>query len=773
MRACEMSEAKPLHRETAAQTDAAVSQMKALVRRREDLSTPFHQAFEHLGKSASGAELEVWARAGLSLANVNAGPATLIAYWSLTTLFAGQIEIQALADMAHAGAEICRYAGAGATRAVFNAGIALGPKLGGFDGAWWRGWLRLAREAPGCVEELAPRAAGIIAACGTEGFENFIAAGLRSTRERSKQRLAFFRLEDPSARVILDRLPGRPGFQQIRQRMRGFVTALWGITPPILAAQTGRDGRMIRRSTIAGGVVRIPEVFSGVPATDIEPLFGAAVAHAAAHLAHGKGRFPVGLLKPLQIVLIGLIEDARIEALAMRRFPGLRRLWAPFHVAEPSQAMVAPLLLARLARALFDAEYSDNNGFVAKGRQLFAGIEDLENPEHSRRIGGLLGNDLGQMRIQFDAKAYVPEPVYRDDNLGLWEFPQDRQPPPAEEDIHVEAVRTQASEGSQANERPGEAGDETVGRARPAAGSGEGLAVATYPEWDRAAQIERADWTTVREVPPPLGDADRIKIAIEREAALKKRIERLVRGAKAGRVQPLRRQPAGTDFDLDALIDAAISLRTGHLSDDRVFRANAPQSRDLAISVLIDISESTRDKVPAAGTSIAELEKLAVAVLASVMETAGDEFTLCAFASDGRHDVRFIRIKDFSESFGHQAMARLAGLQPGLSTRLGTGLRHAGAALARIKASRKIVLALTDGAPSDVDVTDPLDLIEDARRAALQLHAQAIDAFGIVLDPTGLGAGAAVFGRTNYLPIHRIEELPGRLSDLYFRLTRR
>jgi nitric oxide reductase NorD protein len=35
----------------------------------------------------------------------------------------------------------------------------------------------------------------------------------------------------------------------------------------------------------------------------------------------------------------------------------------------------------------------------------------------------LLGNDLGQMRIQFNAKTYVVEPVYRDDGsgpVGLW-----------------------------------------------------------------------------------------------------------------------------------------------------------------------------------------------------------------------------------------------------------------------------------------------------------------------------------------------------------------
>jgi len=38
------------------------------------------------------------------------------------------------------------------------------------------------------------------------------------------------------------------------------------------------------------------------------------------------------------------------------------------------------------------------------------------------RLGGLLGNDMGQMRVQFNFKTYVVEPAYRDDNQGLWDF---------------------------------------------------------------------------------------------------------------------------------------------------------------------------------------------------------------------------------------------------------------------------------------------------------------------------------------------------------------
>ena len=80
---------------------------------------------------------------------------------------------------------------------------------------------------------------------------------------------------------------------------------------------------------------------------------------------------------------------------------------------------------------------------------------------------------------------------------------------------------------------------------------------------------------------------------------------------------------------------------------------------------------------------------------------------------------------------------------------------------------------ISDGEPSDIDVSDPLYLVEDARRATLSLRACGIDVFGVTLDPAGSGSGAAIFGRGHNMPVRRLEDLPSRLADLYFRLARR
>src|SRR5260370_1024788 len=124
------------------------------------------------------------------------------------------------------------------------------------------------------------------------------------------------------------------------------------------------------------------------------------------------------------------------------------------------------------------------------------------------------------------------------------------------------------------------------------------------------------------------------------------RIRRLVRGVRVGRTIRLKRQLDGHDLDVDAMLDAGIALRMHHEPDPRIFRATTSKHRDLAVLLLLDISESTRDRL-ASGVSILVVERLAVAVLAEAMTGLGDPFGFLAFASNGRDDVEMTPVKRF------------------------------------------------------------------------------------------------------------------------------
>ena len=74
--------------------------------------------------------------------------------------------------------------------------------------------------------------------------------------------------------------------------------------------------------------MRIPETNSGFHGHQAVALFRAALTHVAAHMIYTREKMALGTLKPVQIAIASAIEDARVETLAMRDYPGLRAMAA-------------------------------------------------------------------------------------------------------------------------------------------------------------------------------------------------------------------------------------------------------------------------------------------------------------------------------------------------------------------------------------------------------------------------------------------------------------
>ena len=196
------------------------------------------------------------------------------------------------------------------------------------------------------------------------------------------------------------------------------------------------------------------------------------------------------------------------------------------------------------------------------------------------------------------------------------------------------------------------------------------------------------------------------------------------------------------------------------------------RERDLAALLLLDLSQSTNEQVRSGGTTVLELTREAAALLADAMAKLGDPFAIHGFSSNGRHEVNYRRFKDFGEAHGPASRARLAGMRGELSTRMGAAMRHAGALLARRPEKKRLLLVLTDGAPSDVDVRDPQYLRADARKAVEELARSGVATFCISLDPGADDYVARIFGANRYAVVDRVERLPERLPSLYLGLVR-
>lgn len=523
--------------------------------------------------------------------------------------------------------------------------------------------------------------------------------------------------------------------QPAARHLPPYVRALWNVTPHF-ARLTPTDSQGVASSTAADEARRQRPVLitqsAVVPAPTLylpthwqqALLLRAAVAHACAHLAYGDAPQARGKLKPIQLALVGVLEDARVEARAMAELPGLRALWLPWHQADAHSGNTFEALLQRVQRSLLDPQYTDPHPWVRKVCTVFHAAPST--PEGIRQAASTLGNDVGQMRMPFNARLYVVEPAYRDDNTHLWG--PDPQDPPATTPLSAPS-----------NPQQGQSqGDSSSPAAQPLEQQAEPVAArptAVYGEWDRLIRRMRPKWCHVYEEDAPNGTPQAqqaLSLALVRHAALLARLKRALHmGLPLTQSHVVAGRAAeGERFHLNALVHAATDQRLRRSPDPHIYLHPLRAPQPMSVLVLLDASVSTLRRASHSNSmesnaTLLEVLRESALLTAAALEHAGHLCAVQAFASNTRQQVRVQRIKGFADrADSAHTLARLAGVQGEWSTRLGAALRHACSQLRGH--SRPHVLLLTDGQPHDVDVHDsrylPADLqhaVQEARRGGI------------------------------------------------------
>lgn len=284
----------------------------------------------------------------------------------------------------------------------------------------------------------------------------------------------------------------------------------------------------------------------------------------------------------------------------------------------------------------------------------------------------------------------------------------------------------------------------------------------TWPEWDARAGAYLPDHVRVLESaaeraaePPARGDAEARRI---------RRVRRQLEALRPARLS-LPGQADGEDLDLDAAVRSAADLRAGGEGSDRVWRATRPAGRDLAVSILLDISRSTESAVT--GRMVLDIEREALTALAWGIEAAGDRSAVHAFSSLRRDRVFVTRVKGFEERMGPTVEARLAALRPGFYTRLGAAVRHVGAGLSAQGARRRLLLVITDGKPNDLDHYEGRHGVEDSRMAVREQRRAGNAVFGVAVDASARVALPRIFGRGGFALVPGPERLIAALPRIY------
>ncbi|MBK9955927.1 MAG: VWA domain-containing protein [Rhodocyclaceae bacterium] len=604
--------------------------------------------------------------------------------------------------------------------------------------------------SPG-LPELFKQAPHLLDRLSLQGLRNWVDYGIGNHGNHPERQAEYFRLASPDSRAVMQRERRGTLFHDVERQLDLYLRALWNDHATLVPYATAFDELRQPVPYFDRWGMRLPDVFDDAhgPLGTVSGIdrYRAVLAHMAGHRRWSAPQIADNL-SPFQRMAVESFEDARIDVLLMREYPGLGHIFLALHpkpVEAACDAQTTSCLrhrLAMLSRACLDAAhgYRDAvlNEFVAscharldQGTVAMAELA-LAYVARTRRPSDQFA------RVHFDDTVVD----YRDDNRQLWRF-------------------IEAGDEEEAFDEPRQ-----LDRSDP-----QGLPPRHYPEWDYQSQRYRPDWVSVYEGLHPAGKPERIDQLMARHAPLAKRLERLLDLLKPQDKVRIRYQEEGAQLDLDIALRALIDFRCGATPDPRINMSHKTAGRDIAVLLLLDLSASLNEKAPSSDQTILELSREAVSLLAWAIDRVGDPFAIAGFHSDTRHQVRYQHIKGFAEDWGDAVKARLAAMAAGWSTRMGAAMRHAGHYLGARRADKKLMLILTDGRPSDVDSPDERQLVEDARQAARELDRRGIFAYCISLDPRADDYVADIFGKRHFV-IDRVDRLPGKLPELFVALTR-
>ena len=583
------------------------------------------------------------------------------------------------------------------------------------------------------------------------GLKNWVEYGIRNYRTHPERQKDYFALQSADSRAVLQRERHGTLFMDIERKLDLYLRGLWDDAEQLVPYSTAFDELRKPIPYYDKLGMRVPDVYDDAGAICGLDRYRATLAHMVGHRRWSEPQVADNW-SPFQRMAVECFEDCRIETLLIREYPGLRRLFLALHprpkedACDPETTSCLRHRMTMLSRALLDPDHgyvdADLDDFVARFHVV---MQQGESSTHE--IAALALTYVAKTRRQSDqfAKVYFDGTVvdYRDDNRQLWKF--------IEEGDEEEAFDV---------ERTIERSEEILG-----------LPPRHYPEWDYNSQTYRPDWASVYEARHASGNPADIDRLLAKHSALAKQLKKMLDLLKPQDKVRIRYQEEGSELDLDVAIRSLIDFKSGATPDPRINMSHRTDGRDIAVMLLLDLSESLNEKAAGSDQTILELSQEAVSLLAWAIEKLGDSFAIAGFHSNTRHDVRYLHIKGYGEHFNDEVKARLAAMEAGYSTRMGAAMRHAAHYLGARKADKKLMLILTDGMPSDVDAPDERLLIEDARQGVKELDQQGIFSYCISLDPRADEYVGDIFGR-QFTVIDHIARLPERLPQLFMALTK-
>ncbi len=290
----------------------------------------------------------------------------------------------------------------------------------------------------------------------------------------------------------------------------------------------------------------------------------------------------------------------------------------------------------------------------------------------------------------------------------------------------------------------------------------------TYNEWDYSKRKYKPDFCKLFPKTVTETDAGYYRKTIDENRVTLTALRKMLTNMN-NRYKELRRQKQGDDFDIDALTDYVIDIKTGHTPSEKIYLSKAKKEKDLSLLLLLDISLSSDGY--AAGNRIIDVEKQVSILFGEILSEFNVDFSIDAFFSKTRNYATYVGLKSFDESWD-KAKYKIGTVQPQGYTRIGTALRHSGSLLEKRESKSKWIILLSDGKPNDYDKYEGKYGIHDVKQALHELQAKQINSYALAIEAQAKYYLPVMFGQNHYQILTTPVELLGALVHLFEKIRR-
>ena len=764
---------------------------------RDVLEATFHEA----ARIMSPAGLNDYMNGAKALSNLGRGHDLVITYLEEMPLVAKECGEDIIPDCITAAMKVSSMTSGEVITLLFASLPSVSRHLG--DAQLLRGYLtlihQLASTAARGLRPMLNHIDELLSKLTLSGLRRWANFGAQAYRRDFDNLTSYFNLESADSRAMVEKERRGVLFVRVQRKINFYLRALWGRA--FFLRPSGADYTDFR-PYVEDRILHLPDALDDMGAGENKipglEVYRATAAHMAAHMMYSRQSVSAEQLSPAQMFFVGLLEDARVEYKAINSFPGLKKLWGSLmrlEYEQPVEHETIPVL-EKIALQLLDAKVKSGDQAIDAFVEKFH--REIEANQDDNHFSWLMGLELYNLfagrkampSLRILERYRIP---YRDDNRIVWHFEEidwnnsfeyiaasQRQvrykvsPLMMAHEVDCELAGDDAQEIWTCSD-PMRPYEDDLSEDQVTFNDMWGKEPISdpfhYHEWDYQIQLHRPDWVTLYERRQPRGNPEDIDNILLEHKPIAHRIRQIIDLLAPAGVQRERGLEDGDEVDINAAVDAMIAIRMGEQPSPRITMRNVLKTRDLAVVVLLDLSESTNETIGDSDKTVLQLTREAATLVATAIEGIGDPFALHGFASDGRHDVQYYRFKDFNQHFDDEARARLAGMQGGLSTRMGAALRHAGHHLLKQSERRKLILLVTDGEPADIDEQDPQHLRHDTKKAVEELYRNGVLSYCLTLDPQADNYVKRIFGESHYTIVDHVDRLPEQLPLLFASLT--